>query len=123
MNRSFSRFLIVGAAGFIVDSGITLAISHAGVSPILARVPAIAFAIYTTWLLNRRFTFEVETEKNVSEAIRYITVALTSALLNYLLYCILVNAGFWPPAAIAVATGVLAVASFYAYRRIAFLKK
>jgi putative flippase GtrA len=123
MTRSFSRFLIVGAAGFIVDSGMTLAISYVGVSPILARAPAIAMAILTTWLMNRRFTFDVKTEKSVSEAARYVTVALSSAFLNFLLYCLLVKAGIWPAAAIAVATGVLAVVSFYAYRCIAFSKK
>lgn len=122
MNRSFLRFVFVGIAGFIVDSGLTMVIAHFHVSYIHARIPAIAVAMLTTWLLNRRFTFDVRNKKTMSEVARYAAVSLVSAFLNFLLYSLMVTAGFWPPLAVAIATGSLMVFSFLAYRRVAFRK-
>jgi len=122
MSRSFVWFVLVGAIGFVVDAGMTMVIAHAGVSTIAARIPAIALAMLTTWLLNRRFTFGVRKQKTVSEAARYAVVALVSALLNFLLYSWLVKIGVWAPVAVAIATGTLMGFSFFGYRRLAFRK-
>jgi len=120
MSRSFFWFVFVGGVGFIVDAGMTMVIGYVGVSYIAARVPAIVLAMMTTWLLNRRFTFSVRRKKSVSEAARYATVSIVSAILNFLLYSWLVKHGVWPPVAVAIATGCLMVFSFFGYRTLAF---
>jgi putative flippase GtrA len=56
--RAFARFCAVGAVGFAVDAGITLALTQAmHWPPLQARVVAFLIAASATWQLNRRFTF------------------------------------------------------------------
>lgn len=116
----FARFVVVGAIGFVVDAGGTWALVHLGLSPIAARVPALASAIVVTWLLNRRHTYRVQKPKSGGELARYLAVAGTSALLNFLLYSALVTAGLHPVPAVAVSTCALLMFSFFAYRQVAF---
>lgn len=120
MKSEFFRFVIVGCLGFVVDAGIVFALSEAGVSPILARIPALVAAIFTTWILNRTLTFHVNAPKSRDEVLRYIAVALSAAALNFLLYSALVIMGVWPVTAVATSTIALLFVSFYGYRRFAF---
>ena len=87
----------------------------------LARIPALVAAIFTTWILNRTLTFRVNTPKSREEVSRYIAVALSSAVLNFLLYTVLVVIiGVRPVVAVAVSTIALLFYSFYGYRQFAF---
>lgn len=55
---AFARFCAVGVVGFIVDAGMTLALTQtAGWQPLPGRVLAFVIAATVTWTLNRRFTF------------------------------------------------------------------
>ena len=117
---AFLRFLIVGAIGFVVDAGLVFLLTGAGFSAFLARVPALAAAILTTWLLNRTVTFRVAAPRSRAELTRYAMVALSSAALNYALYAGLVALGMWPVAAVALATICLLFYNFIGYRRYAF---
>jgi putative flippase GtrA len=117
---AFGRFAIVGGLGFVVDSGGTALLVAAGVSPFVARIPAILAAMLTTWLLNRRLTFNVRRPKSTAELARYIAVASTSSVLNYLLYSVLVTMHLPPVVAVALATAPLVAASFFAYRHLVF---
>jgi putative flippase GtrA len=114
------RFIFVGCLGFVVDAGLVLLLSEAGVSPILARIPALTFAIITTWILNRTLTFRVNSTRSSKEAWRYLVVALSAAILNFLFYTALVMADVRPVTAVAVSTIALLFCSFYGYRRFAF---
>ncbi len=116
----FVRFVVVGVIGFVVDGGGTWLLVRAGLPPLAARVPALASAIVVTWLLNRTLTFRVEAPKSQAELTRYAVVALSSALLNFLLYGALVTAGVTPFLAVALATVTLLLYSFFAYRRVVF---
>jgi putative flippase GtrA len=116
----FIRFLVVGGIGFIIDAGLTWLLVRFTVAPWLARVPALLVAMTFTWLANRTFTYRVGTTRTADEAMRYALVASTTALVNYLIYVGLVRYGVWPVAAVALATGVQAVASFQLYRRVVF---
>ena len=121
MKSEFFRFIVVGCLGFVVDAGMGFVLSEAGVSPVLARIPALAAAIFTTWILNRTLTFRVNAPKSGSELARYIAVALSSAVLNFLLYAALVvMMGVWPVIAVAVSTIALLFYSFFGYQRFAF---
>ena len=121
MKLEFFRFVVVGCLGFVVDSSIVFALSETGVSSVLARIPALVAAIFTTWILNRTLTFRVNTPKSREEVSRYIAVALSSAVLNFLLYTVLVVIiGVRPVVAVAVSTIALLFYSFYGYRQFAF---
>jgi len=123
-NRSalFFRFLLVGGSGFLIDAGITYLLNSLGVSPWLARIPAIALAMVFTWTANRQFTYEVKTGRTAGEAIRYATVAAAMAFLNYLFYLALTSNGVQPVAAVTIATASQTILSFYLYRHIVFGK-
>jgi putative flippase GtrA len=116
----FVRFVIVGLIGFLVDSSGTLSLIALGMSPFLARPPAILAAMTATWLLNRQFTFQVKERRSASEAIRYAAVAIAAALLNYGAYSLFILWGLPPFPAVALATGIQVGFSFVGYRRFAF---
>lgn len=116
----FIRFLCVGGAGFCMDAGVTFLLIENGVAAWLARVPAILLAIIFTWLSNRYFTYKVDKPRSAREAARYLLVALTMALINYLIYLLLVDGGLWPVAAVTLATACQTILSFHAYRYFVF---
>lgn len=120
MTREFIRFAIVGVVGFAVDGGGTWLLTRADLSPFVARVPALVTAMVVTWALNRTLTFRTVEPKSWPELVRYIAVALTSALLNFLLYSGLVLLGIEPLIAVTAATLTLMIFSFFGYRRLVF---
>ena len=120
MSAEFIRFVIVGVIGFIVDGGGTWLLVHLGAPPVAARIGPLLLAIVVTWLLNRSLTFKVERPRSRAELLRYATVALSSAAMNFVLYSVLVLVGVHPLAAVTVATLVLLLYSFFAYRRMVF---
>jgi len=120
LKSEFFRFVVVGCLGFVVDAGVVFVLYETGVSPVVARIPALAAAILTTWTLNRTLTFRVNAPKSRNEVLRYVAVALSAAALNFLLYTALVLMGVWPVAAVAASTIVLLFYSFFGYRRFAF---
>lgn len=120
MTAAFVRFVGVGIVGFVVDGGGTWLLVRAGVPPVLARIGPLLTAIVVTWLLNRTLTFAVDRPKTRAELLRYATVALSSAAMNFVLYSVLVLWGLHPFLAVTVATIVLLLYSFTAYRRVVF---
>ncbi len=120
MSAEFLRFVFVGVVGFVVDGGGTWLLVHLGLPPVGARIGPLLAAIVVTWLLNRSLTFKVEKPKSRTELMRYAAVALSSAFINFVLYSGLVLLGVHPLIAVAVATLVLLLYSFFAYRRVVF---
>lgn len=120
MSTRFLLFVAVGGAGFVIDAGLTLALIAAGVPPLLARPPAILAAMAFTWLANRTLTFRVRREKSMMEAIRYGTVAVFVALVNYLIYSALTLHGVAPFIAIVIATALAMFLSYFGYKHFAF---
>ncbi len=118
----FSRFLLVGGGGFLVDAGLTWMLTSIGVAPWLARVPAILLAMTFTWLANRHFTYQVQSNRTVNEAVRYFLTAAVMASGNYALYLVLVNGGVPAPAGVALSTACQTVFSFFMYRAFVFRK-
>ncbi len=117
----FIRFLIVGGIGFLIDAGMTHLLIKLMVSPWLARIPAIGFAILFTWLANRHFTYKVNRPRSTKEAIRYVAVALSLATLNYLIYIAFLSAKVIPFFSIVYATAIQTILSFHAYKRLVFI--
>ena len=116
----FSRFLLIGAAGFTIDAGLTELLIRSGTHALIARPPALIAAMLATWLLNRSFTYRVATRRSAVEALRYSLVAALVAGLNYVAYSIIITLGVSPFVAIAIASAAQAVISYFAYRRFVF---
>ena len=120
MSKQSFRFVAVGGIGFVVDGGTTFALVSLGFSPVTSRIPALALAILTTWLLNRCLTFEVRRPRSTNELLRYFGVALSSAAMNFGAYTLLVLSGVKPGLAVAIATLLLMFFSFYGYKLFIF---
>ena len=120
MSQQFFRFVIVGVLGFAVDAGLTYAFVFYGLRPVIARIPALGAAIFTTWLLNRYVTFKLHQRGNPSEVIRYFAVAIASATLNFGIYTVLILAGLKSVIAIGISTLLLMFFSFFGYKIFAF---
>lgn len=85
----FLRFALVGAAGFVVDAGILLALMQgAGWHPLLARGVSLLCAIGTTWLLNRHFTFRISRPFRHREWLAYFLCMGMGAAANYGIYAL-----------------------------------
>ncbi len=116
----FFRFILVGGSGFVVDVTLTYVLMLLNVEPWLARVPAIIVAMAYTWLANRCFTYKIKKARSITEVVRYGLVAVAMAMVNYLIYIVLLGYGLWPVAAVMVSTICQTIVSFHAYRRFAF---
>ena len=116
----FSRFLLVGGSGFLIDAGLTYLLVLLTIEPWLARIPAIVLAMVYTWMANRYFTYEVKTAPISREVVRYALVAGGMAMVNYLIYFVFLFLGLWPVAAVTLATGCQTIISFYCYRQFVF---
>jgi putative flippase GtrA len=87
--RQIPAFIVVGSIGFCVDAGLTVLIAKGlGLSPFLARPPAVVAATIATFLLNRAFTFRGRRDHWMSAFLRYCLVAASGQALNYAVYAV-----------------------------------
>lgn len=129
------KFAVTGGIGFVVDVGLlTFLTVVPDWDPYTARVVAIAVAMTTTWLINRRFTFKVhdkvtEAKDVVAEGGRYASVAIAAAIVNYAVYvaalylmprAIFGSEDLPPPIAAVIGSGVAMFFSYFGYSRFAF---
>lgn len=129
------KFAVTGGIGFVVDVGmLTFLTVVFDMNPYLARVFAILVAMTTTWLINRRYTFQVHdkvTDRRalVAEGGRYGLVAVAAALVNYAVYAVTLYSlpevmfgshDIPPPIAAVVGSGVAMFFSYFGYSRFAF---
>ncbi len=117
--RQFRGFVLAGAVGFLLDAGLTATLAKGlSLSPYVARPPAIALAIFATWLLNRRIAFRSEDPRWVPEMMRYYAVSGMGAAINYAVYFIAVLAfaamGLTARAPLAMLIAAVAVGSIAA---------
>ena len=93
MNR-FLRFCAVGTVGFVIDAGILQAlVVGAQANPYAARIVSFLAAASGTWLMNRRYTFEVSHKPTHAEWLRYIGLMVLGALVNYGAFALCIT--FW----------------------------
>jgi putative flippase GtrA len=91
--NQFFRFCVVGAVGFVIDAGILQSlVSGIGANPYLARIISFFVAASATWLMNRRYTFEVEHAATHSEWVRYVALMVLGAVVNYGAFAISITA-------------------------------
>lgn len=121
-----SRFVLVGAIGFLVDGGILMLLHHGfDVNLLQARLVSFAAAVTVTWYLNRQHTFAAHKAANaMDEWWRYTVVNGIGALINLGLFLWLVYRftvlATWPIVALAMAATVALVFNFFASRHLAF---
>jgi len=125
--HQFLRFGLVGIAGFIVDAGTLHLAIGLGLGLYLSRVFSYLAAVFTTWVLNRRFTFAVDAGTNrLSEFGRFAFSQLAGAAVNIGLYSVLVTVVPWIGIhpVVAVAAGSLAgmTLNFVVARRYVFAR-
>jgi putative flippase GtrA len=123
MSRRFSRFLVVGAIGFLADAGaLALLLAMTPLDPYSARLVAIVFALSVTWLINRSFTFSPSSRGMAREGARYGGVGIGASLINYAAYAAaLALVPSLPPLAALVFGSLVAItASYLGYSRFVF---
>lgn len=116
-------FAFAGGTGMIVDLGVLRLLIELGATPFVARIPAIALAMATTWFINRTFTFGASGRSVRSEGSRYAAVAIIGAVLNYTIYSgilIVTPDGFLPEFATIIAVGIVTIFSYLGYSRFVF---
>lgn len=116
-------FLFAGGIGFIIDAGLThVLISNAELNPFFARIPAIMAAMAATFVINRSRTFGRSPHSLMKEGFRYWVVGITSAVLNYAVYSLLMREIPTLQPLIAVICGSAAATfySFFGYSRFVF---
>ncbi|MBV1704441.1 MAG: GtrA family protein [Hyphomicrobiales bacterium] len=126
--RELLGFAAAGGIGFVVDAGLTNAlIAFVHLSPLLARAPAVAAAMATTYAINRRYTFKIEGERRRHESLRYVLVAGLGIALNYAAYAASLGPlGALAPhfavttLAIMVGVGIGMVWNYFGFRRFVF---
>jgi putative flippase GtrA len=109
----FLRFCLVGTIGFIVDSGLLLVLTAAGIAgPMLGRVLSFLVAAAVTWALNRRFTFR--SRAPATSLAPYILLTGFGALLNLGVYRLWIGAFGAAPAmlVLGVAAGSIVALAF-----------
>jgi putative flippase GtrA len=108
IRRQFLRFTLAGAVGFVVDVGVLYAMLALGLGYYLGRAVSFLAAVFTTWQLNRRYTFVVHPGRHwFVEWMRYLLTMLAGGAVNYACYAGMVHglpkAAYLP--ALAVAAG------------------
>ncbi|MBS0472424.1 MAG: GtrA family protein [Proteobacteria bacterium] len=111
LRSRFLRFGIVGAGGFVVDTGV-LSLLHYGLKldPYTARLISILCAMTFTWWGNRQLTFAAHAVRGVGAAaaewLKFVAANAVGAVMNYGVYTLLVRVAPWPTSNPIVATGV-----------------
>lgn len=116
-------FAVAGGIGFLVDAGMLLLLLHfTALDPFSARVIAIASAMVSTWMFNRNFTFEKGGRSVASEGLRYGSVGLSSALLNYAIYAaaLILIPDLRPIFAVIIASALATGWSYFGYNKFVY---
>ena len=93
LRRTVIPFVLVGVIGFIVDAGtLHIIVALSGLPPLAARFFSFLLAAYTTWRLNRGFTFSDRSvgQGSLGEWLRYLSASSVGAAVNYGVFAALV---------------------------------
>jgi putative flippase GtrA len=90
----FLRFCGVGTVGFVIDAGILqVLVVEVNANPYIARILSFLIAASGTWLMNRRYTFEVWHKPTHAEWMGYVALMILGALVNYGTFALCIT--FW----------------------------
>ncbi|MEX6505319.1 GtrA family protein [Jiella sp. M17.18] len=123
--RHLAGFVFSGLLAFAIDALVLFALTHwLGVSPFIARVPAILLSMVAGWISNRSVTFHVATGPRLAEFLRYAAASGFGVGVNYAVFsAVLILQPSAPPvAALVIASAVAAGVSYVGYRWFAFAR-
>jgi putative flippase GtrA len=118
--RAFVRFSIVGAAAFWLGAVIIARLEAAGVSPLVAQVPALAACVAFTWWCNRRWSFGVGEAPTWREFGRYVVSSAVGLAVNAAAFSALSLSGLPSTIAFALSTVAAMMVNFASYRTVVF---
>jgi len=126
-HRQFAAFAIAGATGFLVDSAVLYGAMALGAGQYLGRLLSFLCAVFVTWRINRRITFQPGANESAwHEWWRYLTAMSAGGVVNLISYTAAVSklpSVAWAPLlAVALGTGAGLVfnflsAKFWVFRR------
>ncbi|MCP3728241.1 GtrA family protein [Paraburkholderia sp. CNPSo 3272] len=88
MRAQVLRFALVGAIGFVADAGTLWVALHLGSGYFAGRAASFLVAVWVTWQLNRRFTFDARRSGSAwHEWWRYLAAMSAGGCFNYAAYC------------------------------------
>lgn len=117
------RFTVVGGIGFVADATmLALVLAATPLGPFVARLISIGFGLTVTWLCNRTLTFQPSRRGMLREGARYGGVGITTSVVNYLVYSVLLLAMPWmaPLLALVIASLAAMALSYLGYSRLVF---
>ena len=117
------RFVVVGGIGFVADAAmLALLLAATPLGPFVARLISIGFGLTVTWLCNRTLTFRPSSRGMLREGARYGGVGITTSIVNYLVYGVLLLAmpSMAPLLALVVASLAAMALSYLGYSRLVF---
>lgn len=90
---SFPKFVIVGTAGFVVDSlALLFAIHVLGLDKYIGRLFSFMVAVTFTWLGHRSFTFADRKQDHLfKEWLTFFVANSTGGIINYITYSLLIT--------------------------------
>lgn len=121
--RHIVCFVGAGLTAFAIDAGILVLLTRgAGLSPFLARIPAIAVAMTAAWLINRTLTFRFPASPSIAEFLRYAAASAGAICVNYAVYAsvLLLWPRLLPVEALVFGSAAAALVSYAGYRFFAF---
>ncbi|PTB20776.1 GtrA family protein [Trinickia symbiotica] len=111
MRRELARFLMAGVVGFLIDTGMLYLMLWLGLGYFAGRAVSFLCAVWTTWQVNRRYTFTPDRRQSIwAEWWRYLTAMSVGGGVNYAAYSAVVSLlhpAPWLPL-LAVAAGSIA---------------
>ena len=111
LSSRFVRFSMVGTVGFLADSSILYLLLYSGAGPMTARLLSFISAVFVTWQLNRRMTFDAPMQQGlIQEGISYFLAMSLGGAFNLMTYFVVIRTlpnQIWVPA-LGVATGSVA---------------
>ncbi len=107
MRSQLLQFLVAGAIGFVVDTGVLYAALALGFGFFAGRVFSFLSAVWVTWRINRRYAFASSRQKSLlHEWLRYLIAMSAGGAVNYAAYSAAVLALPHLPVLPMVAVGV-----------------
>lgn len=90
--HQFSRYIAVGTIGFVVDAALLWMLMEWGLDAYLARGISFPVAVFTTWYLNRLWTFRDRPGSAIAKQLyRYFAIQSFGLILNLAVYALTIS--------------------------------
>jgi putative flippase GtrA len=77
------RYLVGAVIALVLDYVVVWSAMNSGAHPWVARTCGLLVGVTTTYLFNRRYTFETDSRASLSEWFRYFATQLVGSALNF----------------------------------------